>query len=57
MIDIGKNPEEINHLVQLTMICLCAGILTADVFLPLGFVIWILYLLPVAMPRSLLPGW
>jgi signal transduction histidine kinase len=49
MIDIGKNPEEINHLVQLTMICLCAGILTADVFLPLGFVIWILYLLPLLM--------
>ena len=31
------------------MICLCAGILAADVFLPLGFVIWILYLVPLLM--------
>jgi len=49
VIDLGKNPEERNQLIQLTMICLCAGIVTADVFLPLGFVIWILYLVPLLM--------
>jgi signal transduction histidine kinase len=49
VIDFGKNPEERNQLIQLTMICLFAGIVTADVFLPLGFVIWILYLVPLLM--------
>jgi signal transduction histidine kinase len=49
MIDLGKNPDERNTLIQVTMICLCAGIITADVFLPLGFVIWILYLVPLLM--------
>jgi signal transduction histidine kinase len=49
VIDFGKNPQERNQLIQLTMICLCAGIVTADVFLPLGFVIWILYLVPLLM--------
>ncbi|MDP3564409.1 MAG: HAMP domain-containing sensor histidine kinase [Methanoregula sp.] len=49
MIDFGKNPHERNQLIQLTTICLCAGIVTADVFLPLGFVIWILYLVPLLM--------
>ena len=49
MIDCGKNPEERNRLIQLAMICLCAGIIAADVFLPLGFVIWILYLVPLLM--------
>jgi signal transduction histidine kinase len=49
VIDLGKNPEEKNRLIQITMICLCAGIVTADVFLPLGFVIWILYLVPLLM--------
>jgi signal transduction histidine kinase len=31
------------------MICLGVGILSADVFIPLGFVIWILYLMPLLM--------
>ena len=31
------------------MICLCAGIVIADVFLPLGPVIWILYLVPLLL--------
>lgn len=47
MIDLGKTPEEKERLIQLVMICMSAGILTADVFLPLGFVIWILYLMPL----------
>jgi len=49
MIDLGKTPEEKERLIQLTMMCLGVGILTADVFLPLGFVIWILYITPLLM--------
>ncbi|MFA5266712.1 MAG: ATP-binding protein [Methanoregula sp.] len=48
-IDLGKTPEEREHLILLSMICLGIGILAADVFLPLGFVIWILYLMPLLM--------
>jgi len=48
-IDLGKTPEEREHLIQLSMICLGIGILAADIFLPLGFVIWILYLMPLLM--------
>jgi signal transduction histidine kinase len=48
-VDIGKTPEEREHLILLSMICLGIGILSADVFLPLGFVIWILYLMPLLM--------
>jgi K+-sensing histidine kinase KdpD len=48
-IDLGKTPEEQEHLIQVAMICLGIGILSADVFLPLGFVIWILYLMPLLM--------
>jgi signal transduction histidine kinase len=45
----GKNPEERNKIIQLAMIFLCAGIVIADVFLPLGFVLWILYLVPLLL--------
>ncbi|MDO8872578.1 MAG: ATP-binding protein [Methanoregula sp.] len=45
----GKNPDKRNQLIQLTIICLCAGIVIADVFLPLGFVLWILYLVPLLL--------
>jgi signal transduction histidine kinase len=48
-VDIGKTPEEREHLILLSMVCLGVGILSADVFLPLGFVIWILYLMPLLM--------
>jgi len=48
-IDLGKTPEEQEHLIIVTMFCLGIGILSADVFLPLGFVIWILYLMPLLM--------
>ncbi|MDO9324350.1 MAG: sensor histidine kinase [Methanoregula sp.] len=47
MIDLGKTPDEKERFIQIAMICLSVGILTADVFLPLGFVIWILYLIPL----------
>jgi signal transduction histidine kinase len=48
-VDLGKTPQERDRLIVLCMVCLGAGILTADVFLPLGFVIWILYLMPLLM--------
>ncbi len=49
VVDLGKTPQEREHLILLSMICLGIGILSADVFLPLGFVIWILYLMPLLM--------
>jgi signal transduction histidine kinase len=48
-VDLGKTPQEREHLIILSMICLGVGILSADVFIPLGFVIWILYLMPLLM--------
>lgn len=49
MIGPGKNLKERNNLIQLAMIFLCLGIVIADVFLPLGFVLWILYLVPLLL--------
>ena len=46
MIDLGKTLKERERLIHLVMICMSAGILTADVFLPLGFVIRLLHLMP-----------
>jgi signal transduction histidine kinase len=48
-IDLGKSEEERERLIELCMLCLGVGILASDVFLPLGFVIWILYLMPLLM--------
>jgi|WetSurMetagenome_2_1015567.scaffolds.fasta_scaffold16041_3 signal transduction histidine kinase len=48
-IDLGKSEEERERLIQLCMLCLGVGILATDVFIPLGFVIWILYLMPLLM--------
>jgi signal transduction histidine kinase len=48
-VDLGNTPQEREQLIRLSMICLGVGILSADVFLPLGFVIWILYLMPLLM--------
>ena len=42
-VDLGKTPQERENLILVSMICLGVGILSADVFIPLGFVIWILY--------------
>jgi len=47
VIDLKKNPEKRNLIIQFTMICLCIGIIIVNIFLPLGFVIWILYLVPL----------
>ncbi|MDD1683264.1 MAG: sensor histidine kinase [Methanoregula sp.] len=48
-VDLGKTPQEQEHLILFSMICLGVGILSVDVFIPLGFVIWILYLMPLLM--------
>jgi signal transduction histidine kinase len=48
-IDLGSTPQEREQMILLSMYCLGVGILAADVFLPLGFVIWILYLMPLLM--------
>jgi signal transduction histidine kinase len=48
-VDLGKTEQEQEQLILLSMICLGVGILSADVFIPLGFVIWILYLMPLLM--------
>jgi signal transduction histidine kinase len=48
-VNLGNTDAERERLIQLCMLCLGVGILAADVFLPLGFVIWILYLMPLLM--------
>ena len=47
--DFGKTEKEKDVLILLAMICLIVGILATDVVIPLGFVIWILYLIPLLM--------
>ena len=54
-VDLGKTPREQEYLILMSMICLCIGILSADVVLPLGFLIWILYLIPLLMSVWLSP--
>ena len=49
MIGTGKNLKERDTLIQLAIIFLCLGIIIIDVFLPLGFVLWILYLVPLLL--------
>lgn len=47
--DMGKTIAEKDQLILLSILCLCVGILSADVLMPLGFAIWILYLVPLLM--------
>jgi len=49
VLDIGRTTEERDRLIMVSILCLSVGILSADVLLPLGFVIWILYLVPLLM--------
>jgi signal transduction histidine kinase len=49
IIDLGKTQEEKNRLILFAMICLCIGILAADVVIQRGFVIWGLYLIPLLL--------
>ena len=48
-VDLGKTPKERDQFILVSILCLCAGILSADILIPLGFVIWILYLVPLLM--------
>lgn len=48
-LDLGSTPEEQNQSILFIIVCLTAGILSADLLLPLGFVIWVLYLVPLLM--------
>jgi signal transduction histidine kinase len=48
-LDLGKTPKEHDQFILVSILCLCAGILSADVLIPLGFVIWILYIVPLLM--------
>jgi signal transduction histidine kinase len=48
-VDLGKTEQERERFILLCMTGLGFGILSADIFIPLGFVIWILYLMPLLM--------
>lgn len=48
-VDLGKTPQEQERSVLAAILCLTIGILVADILIPLGFVIWILYLVPLLM--------
>jgi signal transduction histidine kinase len=48
-LDPGTTPKEHDQFIFISILCLCAGILAADVLIPLGFVIWILYIVPLLM--------
>ena len=48
-IDLGATAQERDQSVLISIICLTIGILSADIIIPLGFVIWILYLVPLLM--------
>lgn len=48
-IDLGTTPKEQEQAVIAAILCLTIGILAADILIPLGFVIWILYLVPLLM--------
>jgi signal transduction histidine kinase len=48
-LDIGKTTKERDQFILLSILCLCIGILSTDLLVPLGFVIWILYLIPLLM--------
>lgn len=48
-VDLGKTEQERERFILLCMVGLGFGILSADIFIPLGFVIWILYLMPLLM--------
>jgi len=48
-VDLGRTEKEREQFIIVCMFCLGIGILSADVFIPLGFVIWILYLMPLLM--------
>jgi signal transduction histidine kinase len=48
-IDLGTTQKEQDNSIIITILCLTIGILSADILIPLGFVVWILYLVPLLM--------
>ena len=48
-LELGATTREQDHSILLAIFCLTFGILSADLLIPLGFVIWILYLVPLLM--------
>lgn len=48
-ITLGSTPKEQERSVVIAIACLSLCIFTADITLPLGFVIWTLYLVPLLM--------
>ncbi|MCK9579005.1 MAG: HAMP domain-containing histidine kinase [Methanoregula sp.] len=48
-IELGTTPKEQEQSILVAIVCLTIGIFAADILLPLGFVIWILYLVPLLM--------
>ena len=46
---LGNTQKEQDQSVLITIICLTIGIFAADILIPMGFVIWILYLVPILM--------
>ncbi|NMB78875.1 MAG: hypothetical protein GYA23_07240, partial [Methanomicrobiales archaeon] len=47
--DLGSTADEQEQSVLASILALTIGILSADILIPLGFVIWILYLVPLLM--------
>ncbi len=48
-INLGTTLREQQQSILASILCLTIGILAADILIPLGFVIWILYLVPLLM--------
>ena len=48
-LDLGETTKEQEYSILFAIACLTIGILSADILIPLGFVIWILYLVPLLM--------
>lgn len=48
-LDLGKTIQEQQELILVTIFCMSVAIFATDLFTPYGFIIWILYLIPVLM--------
>jgi len=49
LLDLGKTLKEQRELILVTLFCMSVAIFATDLFTPYGFMIWILYLIPVLM--------
>jgi signal transduction histidine kinase len=48
-LDLGKTKQEQEELILVIIFCISVAIFATDLFTPYGFMIWILYLIPVLM--------